>query len=160
MKTNYFFYLVIITFTSCNSYKQTITNDDYKILNIVLQQENIRVRERAYLEQNIASFFENYEKQYLHNEELKNNINTSSSKFILDKEDIMYMRKKYTQWKRILWKNISDKRLVINTVTYPFYNKEKTKAMLIVSKIRSAKKIILLKKENNSWAIIGDIPNK
>lgn len=158
MKKKYLYTLFII-FLSCNSYKQVLKNDDYKILNIVLAKENIRIKERAYLEQSIISFFQIYEKQYLANKRVKKKVNTNIE-WIFNENDITFLSKEYTQWERRIWKKISDKQLGINTITYPFYNRNKTKAMVLVSKSRASIKIVLLKKENTHWTIVGELLKK
>lgn len=156
----FFFLSFILIFFNCSSYNQIdIKEKDYEILKVIMNIENLKIRETAFLNKNIKSAFGIYNKWYLAEMKTKGSgiLLNGKVEWIFNDDDINYMKKKHKNWKFRIWKNIDNKNLGKDIVTYPLYNKNHTKAMVFVLKANISYELFLLKNTNNKWIIVGKL---
>ncbi len=175
-KTIYLF--ITIGIISCASLK--IHSEDYNVLNAYLQSNantSINLVEENYFNGSILGYYGMYKKWYDAEQKTKDleiSIN-GNIEWIFTKEDIEFMKKQYHKWETSVWdKNkVKGKINLIKSkpnsygmsqttrISYPFYDKTMTKAMLIVSKnkasLNGSINIILMKKINGKWKNVGTL---
>lgn len=174
--------LFIIIAYSCNTYMQTLNkNDDYLILNSYLKNKNnISLIKENYFNGGTLRYFAMYKKWYKVALKNKNNFNkiffSEEQEWIFDNMDLEYMRKTYSDWVLGSWdkKKIKTSIDLIDSkpnkygmsqsirISYPFYDKTKTKAMIVVSRSNSplngSTNIVLFKKnKKGKWKNVGEL---
>ena len=171
----------IIFANSFNIYMQTLNkNDDYLILNSYLKNEsNISLIKENYFNGSTLRYFGFYERWYkveLRTKDLIDIKFNGKVDWIFSEEDLEYMKSNYYEWNIGFWDKTKIKRDVnlIDSernkygmspnirISYPFYDKTKTKAMIVVSKTSSplngSTNIVLFKKnKKGKWKNVGKL---
>jgi L-rhamnose mutarotase len=162
------FALFIINVYSCaNSQINVKEDDDCLIINLIREEQLIEyMSPDAFLNNNPLSFFGTYI-NWKEKEEKTKNLEISlvgKIEWIFDEKDIEYMRKEYQKWRKDYWNDLCPEIKKLNlsnksgaVITYPFYNKDKTKALISISPKGRGTKIILLKRNKKWWSIVGEL---
>jgi hypothetical protein len=176
-------YLIIIVITlGCSSIKLPVNqNEDYLILNEYLKDKNnISLIKENYFNGSTLRYFGMYKKWHKISIKNKANFNkmffSEEQEWIFDNEDLKYMRKIHSIWVQSSWDknkigpsiNLIDSKpnkygMSPNMrISYPFYDKTKTKAMIVVSKsngpLNGSTNIVLFKKNRKGeWKNVGEL---
>jgi hypothetical protein len=158
---------VLLNYSCANSQIKVKEHDDCLIINVIREEKLIRsMNPNAFLNNNPLSFFGTYI-NWKEKEEKTKNLEislTGKIEWIFDENDIEYMRKEYQKWKKHYWNELCPEIKDLNfsnktgtVITYPFYNKDKTKALVAMSPQGRGTMVILLKKNKKSWSIVGQL---
>ncbi len=177
MKIITYILLIISIVTKCAS--QKTIDESHNVLNSYLAKEssNLLLEKENYFNGSTLGYFGMYSKWYKAEQKTKDlDFSLSGNvEWIFTDDDIDYMKEKYNEWISGNW----DKTKVIEKVSlidgksnsysmqqtikisYPFFDKTMTKAIIVVSKSTSSLNgginIILMKKDNGVWIKVGSL---